>query len=532
MVDQSVSSRDRLQGAFQDLPIAHKATIGASVAVVALAGFLFFNWISSPSYSLLVSDITDSELSEITLELDARAIPYQVEAAGDRVMVPRGDLSTAKAALAAAGIDTSADGAGRQGFELLDNQGLAISTSLERINFQRALEGELARTLRGMDRVNEATVHLVLPDATLFGDPSNAEASVIIDVPVDFSLAETDAVSNLVAGAVENLSGENVTIIDIQGRTLQAPASAQDASAIGGRNVLRTLDFEKRLEGDITRLLLSAGAGDRASVMVRAQLSYDEVAERTESFTQDTQIPIREQVVNETFTGPGTAAPGGVAGVDGDAGVDAGATESAIDYEKLENTTEYGVDSVVTNIVRAPGEIESLHVGIVVDDGTLTGATVADATTLSELVAASVGLQPARGDTLVVTPVPFELIEELAPGETSSLLAGETPPASSPLDLIPQAVGGVVLLAVVGALMLMARKSSATPDAAVAGALPVGSAPSPSGQSGGGEAAAVTTDAQGNPLELQPSVRSEVLDLVQRQPEDIATLLRGWLTTQ
>lgn len=527
MVDQSASSKDRLQGALQDLPVAHKVAIGASLAVVALAGVLFFNWISSPSYSVLAADITDSQLSEITLELDSLGVPYKLEAAGDRVMVPRGDLSAAKAGLAAAGITSSADGAGREGYELLDSQGLAISTNLERINFQRALEGELARTLRGMDRVAEATVHLALPDSSLFGDPGQAEASIIIDVPADFTLAETDAVSNLVAGAVENLESDSVTIIDIQGRTLQSPAGADEAGALGGRNVLRTLDFEQRMEGDITRLLLSAGAGDRASVMVRAELSYDEIAERTESFDQDTQIPIREQVSTETFSGPGSAAPGGVAGVDGETGADAEAGDSAIDYSKQENTTEYGVDSVVTNIVRAPGDIESLHIGIVVDDGSLTGATVANADTLAELITAGVGLQAERGDTLVVTAVPFQPVEALPEGATSNLLPAAEAEAANPLDLVPQAVGAVVLLAVAIVLVLMARKTTATPAAATA-ALPV-AAPAPI--AGAGTAAGNTpSDISNNPIELEPAARADVLDLVQRQPEDIATLLRGWLT--
>ena len=530
MVDQPVSSRGRLQDAVKDLPIAHKATIGASVAVVVLAGVLFFSWISTPSFSVLAAGISDEELSEITTELDSLGITYEIEAAGARVMVPRADLNTAKAGLAAAGVNTSADG-GRGGFEILDNQGLAISTSLERINYQRALEGELARTLRAMDRVNNATVHLVLPDNTLFGDPGDAEASVVIDVASDFTLGETDAVSNLVAGAVENLRTENVTIVDIQGRTLQAPASATEGGALGGRSVLRTLEFEQRLEADVSRLLFSAGAGDRASVMVRADLSYDEVAERTETFTQDTSIPIREQVSNETFTGPGSAAPGGVAGVDGEGGADEEGS-NPIDYNKQENTTEYGVNSVVTNVVRAPGKIESLHVGVVVDDGSLTGATVPDAETLSELITASIGLSVDRGDSLVVTAVPFEPVAELEAGEAPALLAADDEPASNPLDLVPQAIGGVVLLAVAVMLIMMARKSAAPPERAQAAALPAGS---PSGGTGGGaigdgNSVGQSSGADGEALELESPVRADVLDLVQRQPEDIATLLRGWLT--
>jgi len=523
MADQSTSSRDRLQGVVADLPIAHKVVIGASVAVVALAGVLFFGWISSPSYSVLAADITDSDLSAITLELDSLGVAYKVEAAGDRVMVQRDQLGMARAGLAAADINIAADSTGRAGFELLDDQGLAISTNLERINFQRALEGELARTLRGIDRINDATVHLVLPDDRLFGDPGNAEASVIIDVPSDFNLAETDAVANLVAGAVENLAVGAVTIIDIQGRTLLAPESSQDAGALGGRNVLRTIDFENRLEQDITRLILSTGSGDRASVMVRAELSYDEIAERTESFDQTNQIPIREQVTTEIFTGPGSAAPGGVAGVDGaDPGADG---DGAVDYTRNENTTEYGVNSIVTNLVRAPGDIESIHVGVVVDDGTLTGTAVVDAQVLSDLIAASIGLDQERGDTLIVTAVPFEVIELVEGGETSSLLTQETAPTSNPLDLIPQAVGGLVMLIVAGVLISMMRKSAPSTDAAPMPALPPGSPDTPPGT------ATATTD--GSPAaELGPPIRSDVLDLVQRQPEDIATLLRGWLTTQ
>jgi flagellar M-ring protein FliF len=528
MVDQPVSSSDRFQDAVKALPIAHKVMIGASLAVVVLAGMLFFSWISTPSYSVLASGISDEELSDVTTELDSLGIVYEIEAAGARVMVPRSDLNTAKAGLAAAGVNTSSDG-GRGGFEILDNQGLAISTNLERINYQRALEGELARTLRAMDRVNDATVHLVLPDNSLFGDPGDAEASVIIDVATDFSLSETDAVSNLVAGAVENLGTENVTIIDLQGRTLQAPASATGGGSLGGRTVLQTLEFEQRLESDVTRLLLSAGAGDRASVMVRADLSYDEVAERTETFDQDNAIAVREQVSNETFSGPGSEAPGGVAGVDGDAGIGEEAS-NPVDYSKIENTTEYGVNSVVTNVVRAPGKIDSLHVGVVVDDGTLTGATVPDAETLSELITASIGLSVDRGDSLVVTAVPFVPVAELEPGETSALLATAEEPAANPLDMIPQAVGAVVLLAVAIVLILMARKGSSTTESVSIAALPSGS-PS-TGAVADGAREGQRKASTGDPLEIEPGVRSEVLDLVQRQPEDIATLLRGWLTSQ
>jgi flagellar M-ring protein FliF len=521
MADQSTNPRDRFTAIFQALPLAHKVAIGAALAVVGLAGFLFFNWISTPTYSVLASGIESNELAEITTELDKLAIPYEIEAAGTRVTVVRSELGTARAALAAAGITTS-DGNERAGYELLDNQGLAVSSNLERINVQRALEGELARSLREFDRIEAATVHLVIPDTGLFGDPADAEASVILDAASDFSLSEVDAVANLVAGAVENLSTNDVTIVDLQGRTLRAANEGANSATANGRDVLRTVEFEQRLESDITRLLLTAGAGERASVMVRAELNFDLIESRTETYAPDSQVALRESSSTETFTGPGSAAPGGVAGVDG---VDTDATDGtdAIDYEKIDSAIEYGIDNVITSTVQAPGEVESLHIGVVIDDGSLTGAAVPSAQVINDLITASLGLQNARGDSLVVTATPFPVVDVNAEG--NALPVAATAPAFSPLDLIPQVAGVLaILVAAIGLLLMTRRKKNPELDAvddeidvAVAGsATPKGAT------TAAGELSGIT-------LGEATGVRAEVIDLVQRQPEEIATVLRGWL---
>ncbi len=511
------SPRDRFMRVVQGLPLAHRVAIGASLAVLVLAGLLFVRWISKPSYSVLASGVSDVELAQVTNELDTLGVGYKIEAGGSRIMVPRSDLSTARAGLASAGLSLSPESSGPQGYELLDNQGLAISTSLEKINFQRALEGELARTLRSMDRVQEASVHLVIPDRNLFGDSGTASASVVIDVPDDFTLAETDAVANLVAGSVDNLSPSDVTVIDLQGRTLQAPEGASDSvGGLGGRNVLQTLDYEQRIESDITRLLLTAGAGDRSTVMVRAQLNFDEVNEQTQNYDETSQVPVRQQTTKETFTGAASAAPGGVAGVDGGNTTTGG--DNQIDYSKEESVTEYGVDLVTSSVTRAPGDVEALHVGIVIDDGSLTGADVPSPEEVKNLVSASVGINPDRGDTLVVTAVPFPVVEDT--GDAPTLAAGAGATATNPLDLLPQAAGALILLIVSVTLILMSRRKNdddeddddetpALQGSPAAPALPGGTTP----DAAGGEA----------------GVRTEVLDLVQRQPEEIASLLRGWL---
>lgn len=517
MADTSASPRDRLIAVGKAMPVAHRFMVGAAIAVFGLAAVLFFNWISSPSYSVLAADVPASELADITNELDRLGVDYRVEAAGTRVMVNRADLNSARVGLSAAGLDTSEDTT-RDGYELLDNQGLAVSSNLERINVQRALEGELARTLSEFDRINSATVHLVIPDAGLFGDGAAAEASVIVDVPSDFSLSETDAVAQLVAGAVENLDIGSVSVIDLQGRTLKAADDGADPATANGRDVLRTVEFEQRLEQDITRLLVTAGAGDRASVMVRADLSFDQIESRQETYDPETAVAIRESSVTETFTGPGSAAPGGVTGVDG-VNPDGTGDTSTIDYEKQELATEYGINNVITNTVKAPGDVEALHVGIVVDDGTLTGNPVPSPEALQSLIAASIGIVPERGDTIVVTAAPFPVPEE----GTADPLTTAQAPASSMFDLIPQVAGALALLiAAVGLILVGRKRSKPSEDAAELGE----GAPTPAlAAAVAGELGETSIDRDNE----ETSVRTEVLDLVQRQPEDIATLLRGWL---
>lgn len=509
------------------LPMAHKVGIGAAIVVVALAGYVFVQWISSPSYSVLASGVSAEELGAMTAELESTGVLYQVENGGDRVMVPRQDFARAKAVLAEAGITTGSSGDRDRGYELLDEQGFGLSSNLERINVQRALEGELARSVRAMDSVEDAVVHLVLPESSLFGDPEAASASVIVDVRDGFGTSGAAAVANLVAGAVENLGSDAITVIDLQGRTLLAPENGT-AGVDSSNAAVQTREFEKRLEEDITRLLLSAGAGDRSTVMVQATLDFDQVSRRIENFDTESQVALREQTQTEQFSGDSSLAPGGVPGVDGEELDPVVENENGITYLKDDRTTEFGVDNIVTNEIQAAGTVLELHVGVVVDDGSVTGASVPDADTVSNLISNAVGIDPARGDSIVVATVPFPAIDETEPlAVTSVVAAGE---ASSPLDLIPQAVGAVVLILVVTVVLLMLRSANqAGPElsaelgagASTAGALPSGVAAGAFddlGVRGDRSMPAAASDA-----------RLEVRQLVEQQPEEIAGLLRAWL---
>jgi flagellar M-ring protein FliF len=520
MNENDLSAGNRAMTVLRSLPMAHKAAIGAAVVVVALAGFVFLQWISSPSYSVLASDVTAADLGEITAQLETSGISYRIENGGDRVMVPRQDFASAKSVLATAGITTDAAGARDRGYELLDQQGFGVSSNLERINVQRALEGELARSARAMDGVEDAVVHLVMPEASLFGDPEGASASIVLDTVDGFGAAGARAVASLVAGAVENLEVDAITVIDLQGRTLLAP---DDGTAIveASSAASQTREFEKRLEEDITRLLLSAGAGDRSTVMVQATLDFDQVSRRIESYDPESQVPLREQTETEQFVGDSSLAPGGVPGVDGGEVELPDPTTEGSSYVRNDRVTEFGVDNIVTNEIQAAGALIELHVGVVVDDGSLTGAAVPDADTISNLISNAVGIDPARGDSIVVASVPFPAIEDAEP---IALPTGAAAAAgSSPLDLIPQVVGALVLILVVAVVLLMLRSANKQAPLLITPELSSGSAGSLVESTSEGEQAALAPAAAEDP-------RSEVRRLVERQPEEIAGLLRSWLT--
>jgi flagellar M-ring protein FliF len=252
------------------------------------------------------------------------------------------------------------------------------------------------------------------------------------------------------------------------------------------------------MAADITSMLTSVLGPLRSSVVVRADLDFDERSTETETFNKDSSTPLKEQTRAETFSGAGTP-PAGSVGVEG-AAVDVSG-DGTYSYERNEQTSEFGIDRIVTRAVQAPGAVERLSVAVVVDDGSLTGLGTPSTEDLSSLVAAAVGLIPDRGDTIQVTAVPFPAPEEV--------LAEEPSTPSPIMALIPQVLGGLVLLAVAAGLFLMSRSKAPEADAAgfTPAALPAGS---------------------GTPEPIS-GVQQDVLALVERQPEEIATLLRGWL---
>jgi flagellar M-ring protein FliF len=493
-----VELKDRMTALVRALPPAQRVGIVVALVVLVMAAVPFARWITTPSYTLLYAGLGDTELAEVTGELTAAGVPYELE--GSRVMVPQDQLHQVRADLAEAGITATPT---VPGYELLDEQALGVSDFRQRVDLQRAVEGELSRTLGAMDTVESATVRLVLPEEALFTEQRTpATASVLVRPRGQLDAGQIEAITLVVSSAVEGLEADAVTVADTEGNVLHAPGDGS-TGGVTDRHQRRTREFEAALAQDLTTLLQRATDAP-ASVVVRADLDFDEVESETEVYDPEGQVALRERVSGERYEGAG-APDGGVVGVDGGP-LPGGAGDGQ--YERDDETREFGVGRTVTRAVQAPGAVERLSVAVVVDEG----AAVADAD-LQQLVAAAAGIEEDRGDQVAITRVVAPPLVEEEPVE------GDGPGL---VELLQRIVALLVLAVVAVGLFLMSRRRDrdAEPleddDRVVPATVRV-------------PPMLDEPEEEQDVLPPGPSIQDEVAELVERQPEEIATLLRGWL---
>lgn len=494
-----MDSLEGLRRSFRNLNLNQRIGVGAGIVVAVVAVAWFGNWVSTPSFTVLYSNLPPAQVAQVTQSLDSAGIEYQLDGGGSAVLVPRDRVYQVRADLAGQGIQ---GGVVPVGYELLDSQGLTVSDFRQKVDYQRALEGELSRTLSAMQDIGTATVHLVIPEEALFEtDQQQVTASVLLDTAGTLDESDIEAITLLVSASVEGLDASQVTVADTRGTVLHAGGEEGSAS-VGNSQLRMTQQFEQALSSDINAMLTTVLGSGRASVVVRAELDYNERSTESETYTPESAIPIRQQNINETFTGAGPS-PVGSVGVDGQAlPVD---SDGPVEYIRQEDTTEFGIDKVVIRSVDAPGTIKRLSVAVVVDDGSQTGSSAPDVAAVEALVTAAAGIQADRGDSVEVSAAPFPPPADVA--EIEEVASGGF------MAMIPTILGGVLLLIVAVGLFLMSRGGGGGAQVA----LPV-------------QAIEGATYVESNYDAAQfNSMTSDVAQLVERQPEEIATLLRSWL---
>jgi flagellar M-ring protein FliF len=454
------------------------------LAAFGVGGVLFFaSWASKPSYNVLFTGLQAKDASAITQKLTADGVSYQLAANGTTVLVPAADVAKERLALSATGLPSG----GSQGWSLMDSQGLTSSSFQQQVAYQRALEGEIDKTLNAMTGVSNAQVHLVMPSDSVFTQQQQpARASVMLDTTGSFSSSQVQSVVALVSGAVPNLDPSAVTVTDANGKLLSkksdAASSANDAkSALEDQNTTAAQTMLDQL----------LGAG-HSIVRVTADVNTSQQTIDSETYDKNSAVPLAQQSTSEIY-GQGSTAAGGTVTVTSTTA--ASASPGTGNYNQNSTTTQYGVNRTVNHQVVAPGGLKRLSVAVAVDSN---AKNLPPSSQIQQLVAAAVGADPTRGDSVVVTSTAFDTAATAA-----------TAPKSSGSSLTS------------GALLARSlRKPKVTeidlPENLTGGALPAGGRPA-------------LVPAQRSALGGADSPAG-LLDAVENSPDDVAALLKGWLS--
>jgi flagellar M-ring protein FliF len=530
------------------------ALIGVAAAVAV--GVMVVLWSQGPSYSLLFGNLADADAAQVTTALDQNAIPYRIEAGG-AILVPAERVNDARLKLAAKGLPESG------GFSLLQKDpGFGVSQFMETARMQHALETELARTISSLRQVEAARVHLAVPQQSAFvRDRRVPSASVFLQLKSGRRLEreQVTAIVNLVASSIPELSAEQVTVVDSQGRLLSAPdKNSEVALREEQMEIARRMeeDYSHRIESLLTPLL---GPG-RVRAQVVAQIEMASTEEAREIYRPDSQIVRSEQTSEETSrNGPwmagvpgaltnqppaaGTALPPGQRAAQpptAAAAAAAGVDPAAPDNVSRAATRNFEIDRTVAYTRQPAGRLQRLSVAVVVDnlrataaDGkvTETALTEEQVARVTTLVKDAVGFDTARGDTISVVNQGFHAEAQEAPPEIEAIPIWEQPWFR---DVAKIAAGLIIvlLLLLVVVRPLVRNLAAATrvvrqPELAAAGA----------GAANALTDDGVVPDAAGDQPEvaaLSPALAYEqqiaqARSLVAKDPARVAQVVKGWV---
>jgi len=475
--------------------------------------------------SPLMSNLTMEDANEITEQLILMKVPYKISQSGTAVLVPKGDVHELRMKLAAQGLPKG----GGVGFEIFNKPEFGLSRFAEKLNYRRGLEGELRRTIRSMDSVKDARVHVVLPKKSLFRDKEEAAtASITLHVARGRAMSEeqVQSIVHLVSSSVEGLSSDSVTVVDSSGRILAKGGEGMNF----GQGLEEQRKMEQNLEGRITKIIERVVGQGKASVQVSAELDYTQSELFTETFDSENPAPRSEQATEEISGGnidDIQGIPGARANVVGGP-AQLGQTTSEGGDRRTAKTTNYELGKTTKREVAQVARLKRLTVAVLVDGVRTEGAdgteTVAERSPeqiaqIKELVQSAVGFSEDRGDEVTVVSMGF------TPTQDEVLLnEEEVMEWQDYLNLLWKPVLGFLFVMVLVGIMFSMRKMGDP------GGVPTPILESP--QSVRDLEAALTAAGQGAALagSADAQLAAAAMRSSRPDPEKAAAVIKGWLT--
>ena len=510
----------------------------AAATAVALAVGAWM-WSQAPDYRVLFSNVNDRDGGAIIASLTQMNVPYKFADGGGAILVPATHVHEARLRLASQGLPKGS----LVGFELMETPKLGTSQFLEQVNYQRALEGELARSIQSVSAVGGARVHLAIPKPSVFmREQQKPSASVLVNLNAGRTLepGQVSAIVHLVSSSVSGLLVKNVTVIDQNGNLLSAQNDSQQQTGLdpGQLKYVKTMeqDFAQRIES----IVLPVVGNDNVHAQVAADIDFSQTEQAEEVYRPNqatAAAAIRSQTSSESSSGPGGAQSGGVPGalsnqppspasapINGQPAAGApgaSASTGASANTNKNSAVNYEVDKSLKHIRHSTGNIKRLSVAVVVNYRKITAKdgkvsykprSEDEMAQINKLVREAMGYTETRGDTVTVANTAFTV----APTEALEAVPFWKEPGTWALA---QEIGknlliaGVVLFLFFKVLRPMFR-SAMTPPRVEIQALPDGAPGSAQGMLGGAS--------YQNNLDAAKQ-------LARQEPKLVANIVRSWV---
>lgn len=410
----------------------------AAAAALALAISMLVGvwlWSRTPDYAVMFANLDEREGGTIVAALQQQNIPYKLAPGGSAIMVPAGMVHEVRLRLAAQGLPKG----GLVGFEIMEDQKLGVSQFLEQVNYQRALEGELARTIQSIGSVAAARVHLAIPKQTGFlRDEQKPSASVMVNLYAGRAMepAQIAGIVHLIAASVPRMANDQVSVIDQNGTLLTGSADPLRNAGLDSNQLGFVRQVEAAYISRIESILAPIVGTNNFKAQVAADLDFNQVEETAESFkpnpSPDQAIRSQQTTEQQTRDAGAQGVPGALsnqppvpatAPVTQPAGADATGSGVLPINSNRSAVLNYELDRTIQHTRQAPGQIRRLSVAVVVNHRTQTLPNGQTRTTpltddemarITSLVREAMGFNQARGDSLNVSAAPFAAAEEEA----------------------------------------------------------------------------------------------------------------------
>ncbi len=405
------------------LPLSRKISMAFTIILVVAGFAVMFMWANHEDYRVLFNNLSPEDGGAIVAKLKEQHIPYRVEGNGGTIMVPEGKVYELRLTMAAEGLPRG----GNVGFEIFDHTDFRTTKFVQELNYRRALQGELERTINQFDEVKGARVFIVLPKDSLFVEESRpASASIQLDLNSNIPPNKISAIVHLVASAVEGLDTEQVTVVDTKGRVLFKGESEGAPGLLNSSQLAYKKELENEIRNNVQTMLEGIVGQGKAIVRVNAEIDFEQVTLNKEEYDPSTtavrSMKNLEESENMNEAGGSTTESiinnrRGVISPGGGAGTQKQRTKKNV-------ITNYEINKVTKTIIRPAGKIKRLSVAAVIDgtyqpkkmeDGTIKKQYVPrsdeELKRFEDLVKKAMGYSEDREDQVSVSSIPFSAQE-------------------------------------------------------------------------------------------------------------------------